>query len=99
MPKNSAIQQPTAPTKEGYTFAGWYSDSGLTQDFDFTTPISTDITLYAKWDVNYYTVTFDSNGGSAITARSIQAGQKATKPDDPTKDGYDFKGWTLNGSA
>ncbi|MGN0504697.1 MAG: InlB B-repeat-containing protein [Ruminococcus sp.] len=48
--ENSTIQQPTAPTKEGYTFAGWYSDSGLTQAFDFNTPISTDITLYAKWN-------------------------------------------------
>ena len=48
---------------------------------------------------NYYTVTFDSNGGSAVTAQSIEAGQKATKPVNPTKDGYDFKGWTLNGSA
>ena len=48
---------------------------------------------------NYYTVTFDSNGGSAVTAQSIEAGQKATKPTDPTKDGYDFKGWTLSGSA
>ena len=48
---------------------------------------------------NYYTVSFDSNGGSAVTAQSIEAGQKATKPADPTKDGYDFKGWTLNGSA
>lgn len=48
---------------------------------------------------NYYTVTFDSNGGSAVTAQSIEAGQKATKPADPTKDGFDFKGWTLNGSA
>ena len=48
---------------------------------------------------NYYIVTFDSNGGSAVTAQNIEAGQKATKPADPTKDGYDFKGWTLNGSA
>ena len=48
---------------------------------------------------NYYTVTFDSNGGSAVTAQSIEAGQKAPKPTDPTKDGYDFKGWTLSGSA
>ena len=48
---------------------------------------------------NYYTVTFDSNGGSAVTAQSIEAGQKATKPADPTKDGYDFKGWTLSGPA
>ena len=48
---------------------------------------------------NYYIVTFDSNGGSAVTAQSIEAGQKATKPADPAKDGYDFKGWTLSGSA
>ena len=46
-----------------------------------------------------YTVTFDSAGGSAVTAQNIEAGQKATKPTDPTKAGYDFKGWTLNGSA
>ena len=54
---------------------------------------------YKDKPVTTYTVTFDSNGGSAVTAQSIEAGQKATKPADPTKDGYDFKGWTLNGSA
>ena len=43
--------KPADPTKADYAFAGWYSDSGLTQAFDFNTPISTDITLYAKWDV------------------------------------------------
>ena len=66
----------------------WYSANGST--------------LTAIWKdapVTYYTVSFDSNGGSAVTAQSIEAGQKATKPADPTKDGYDFKGWTLNGSA
>ena len=62
------------------------------------------ITLVATWEQQQvqptvYTVTFDSNGGSAVAAQNIEAGQKATKPADPTKDGYDFKGWTLNGSA
>ena len=45
-----------------------------------------------------YTVTFDTDGGSAVTAQTVEAGQKATKPADPTKDGFTFKGWTLNGS-
>jgi uncharacterized repeat protein (TIGR02543 family) len=46
-----------------------------------------------------YTVTFDSVGGSAVTAQTIEEGQNASRPADPTKDGFDFKGWTLNGSA
>ncbi len=54
---------------------------------------------YKDIPVVTYTVTFDSAGGSAVTAQTIEAGQKATKPADPTKSGYDFKGWTLNGSA
>ena len=54
---------------------------------------------YKDIPVVNYTVTFDSAGGSAVTAQTIEAGQKATKPADPTKAGYDFKGWTLNGSA
>jgi uncharacterized repeat protein (TIGR02543 family) len=46
---------PTAPTKEGYTFDAWYSDSGLTTEFDFTVPVTGDeavILLYAKWTEN-----------------------------------------------
>lgn len=57
---------------------------------------SFDIDVALKGDI---TVTFDSNGGSAVTAQTIEKGQMATKPTDPTKDGFDFKGWTLNGSA
>ncbi|MBR5319324.1 MAG: InlB B-repeat-containing protein [Peptococcaceae bacterium] len=44
-----------------------------------------------------YTVSFDSNGGSDVTVQTIEAGQKATKPANPTREGYDFKGWTLDG--
>ena len=72
--------------------------------YDFNSAVNSDITLVATWEQQQvvptvYTVTFDSNGGSAVTAQNIEAGQKATKPADPTKSGYDFKGWTLNGSA
>ena len=88
---------PTAPTKDGYTFAGWYKDAGLTTPFNFATEtINADITLYAKWTQNAptsYTVTFNTNGGTAINPQTITAGEHVTKPEDPTKDGYTFDGW------
>ena len=93
--------KPDDPTKDGFDFKGWTLNGSA---YDFNTAVNSNITLVAAWDQQQvqptvYTVTFDSNGGSAVTAQSIEAGQKATKPADPTKDGYDFKGWTLNGSA
>ncbi len=93
--------KPADPTKSGYDFKGWTLNGSA---YDFNTAVNGDITLVATWEQQQvvptvYTVTFDSNGGSAVTAQNIEAGQKATKPADPTKSGYDFKGWTLNGSA
>ena len=89
----------TAP--DGKQFKAW-SVGGVEKAAGDTITVNANTTVTAIWEnipVTYYTVTFDSNGGSAVTAQSIEAGQKATKPADPTKDGYDFKGWTLNGSA
>ena len=93
--------KPADPTKSGYDFKGWTLNGSA---YDFNSAVNGDITLVATWEQQQvvptvYTVTFDSNGGSAVTAQTIEAGQKATKPADPTKSGYDFKGWTLNGSA
>ena len=89
----------TAP--DGKQFKAW-SVGGVEKAVGDKITVTANTTVTAIWEnipVTYYTVTFDSNGGSAVTAQSIEAGQKATKPADPTKDGYDFKGWTLNGSA
>ena len=89
----------TAPN--GKQFKAW-SVGGVEKAAGDTITVNANTTVTAIWEnipVTYYTVTFDSNGGSAVTAQSIEAGQKATKPADPTKDGFDFKGWTLNGSA
>ena len=73
--------------------------NSATTTFEMPAGEVTATATYKDIPVVTYTVTFDSNGGSAVTAQTIEAGQKATKPTDPTKSGYDFKGWTLNGSA
>ncbi|WP_433748566.1 InlB B-repeat-containing protein [Paenibacillus amylolyticus] len=85
---------PAVPTKAGYTFAGWYTDSGLSQAFDFgNTTVTADITLYAKWTVNSYTVNFDPNGGSFVADQTIPYGELVTAPEVPTKAGHTFAGW------
>ena len=102
--------KPANPTKqaiatETYAFDDWYTstDNGTTLSdtaFDFNTPITKDITLYAKWAVNAvtHTVSFDTKGGSDVASQTIVHGNKATKPADPTKtetktEGFVFAGW------
>ncbi len=84
--------EPTDPTKDGYTFDGWFDES-LTTPFDFNTPITANITVYAKFTINTYQVTFNSDGGSEVATQSIDYGTVATEVTDPTKDGYTFDGW------
>jgi len=94
VPYGELVTAPDVPTKAGYTFGGWYTDSGLSQAFDFdNTTVTADITLYAKWTVNSYTVHFESNGGSVVADQSIQHGDLAAAPDTPTKAGHTFAGW------
>ena len=85
--------KPANPTRAGYAFKGWYADKGLTKAYDFGSKVTAGVTLYAKWQANSFTVTFNSNGGSAVKAQSVKAGAKATKPANPTRAGYTFKGW------
>ena len=89
----TTVTAPADPTKTGYTFAGWYSDAGLTTPYTFTTMPASNITLYAKWTVIQYTITFESNGGSSVTAITQDYGTTVTAPTDPTKTGYSFAGW------
>ncbi|MCU6791576.1 InlB B-repeat-containing protein [Paenibacillus sp. WQ 127069] len=90
---NNTATAPTAPTKTGYTFGGWYKDAGLTTAFAFTTAITGNTTLYAKWTLNNYTVTFSSNGGTAVSSQTIGYNNTATTPTAPTRTGYTFGGW------
>lgn len=91
---NAIISAPTAPTKEGYTFAGWYKEAGCTNAWDFATDkVTTNINLYAKWTINQYTVVFDSNGGSTVSNQTVDYNTAATQPSAPTKTDYTFNGW------
>ena len=89
--------EPTPPTKDGFDFVEWQKDG---VKFEFTTPITADITLKAVWKAKTptpvtekFTVKFNSDGGSIVPDQTIDKGSMATKPADPTKDGYIFKGW------
>ena len=89
--------KPADPAKANYDFGGWYSDASLTTPFDFATPITSNTTLYAKWDAQTpgltYTVTFNSNGGSPVSSQTVNSGATVPEPVDPTKDNCDFEGW------
>ncbi len=81
------------PTKSGYEFGDWYLED---EAFDFNTPIIKDITLVAHW-LAYLTVTFNTDGGTLIESQQVLEGQKLTSVGTPTKSGYVFKCWQLNG--
>lgn len=91
--KGNTVGVPAEPTNDGYSFGGWYTDVNCTTAYDFNTSVNEDITLYAKW-LAKYTVSFDTDGGSTVESQTVVTGNKATKPaSNPTKDGYNFKGW------
>ncbi len=92
--------KPTDPTATGYAFDGWYKDSACTTAYNFDSAVTGNITLYAKWTANSYTVTFNSNGhGTAPSSQSVTYGNKVTKPSDPTATGYTFGGWYTNSAC
>ena len=80
------ITAPDNPTRKGYTFKGWDKEIPETMPAD-------NITVKAQWEINQYTITFDTNGGSEIAPITQDYGTKITAPDNPTRKGYTFKGW------
>ena len=88
--------KPANPTKDGYTFVEWKLNG---KTYDFNKAVTGNITLVASWEKVKYTVTFDSNGGSAVSSQTVVSGAKAVKPTNPTKDGYTFVEWKLNGKT
>ena len=82
----TAITAPADPTRKGYTFKGWDKEIPETMPAD-------NITVKAQWEINQYTITFDTNGGSEIAPITQDYGTEITVPDNPTRKGYTFKGW------
>lgn len=89
----ASAAEPTGLSKTGYTLDGWYTDKDCTTAYDFSSKVTGDITLYAKWNINSYKVSFDSNGGSSVAAQSVNYNTAASKPADPSRKGYTFAGW------
>lgn len=87
---NTPAARPADPTKEGYTFIGWYNGES---EWDFETPVTADLTLTAKWQINRYTITFDTAGGSEVAPITQDYGTTITPPAAPTRTGYTFAGW------
>ncbi len=91
------VVAPTNPTKTGYTFIGWFEDGSSTA-YVFGTMESRNVLLKAKWEVNQYSITFNSNGGSAVATITDNYGEEVAKPSAPTRNGYVFLGWFEDGS-
>lgn len=99
--QGSKITEPTAPTRNGYDFNGWYKDSECTIEWKFgSDTVETSWTLYAKWVVALYSVNFDSLGGTVVpTNEDIEYGAKIREPVSPTRDECLFDGWYLDSSC
>lgn len=87
---NTPADQPADPTKEGYTFIGWYKGE---EKWNFADAVTEALTLTAKWTANRYTITFDTAGGSEVAPITQDYGTTITAPANPTKTGYTFAGW------
>ena len=88
--EGATAEKPVDPTKTGFTFVGWYAGE---TEYNFDTPVTADVNLKAVWLQNTHSVTFDTDGGSAVETQIVNEGATAEKPADPTKDGYIFAGW------
>ena len=82
----TVITAPEAPTREGYTFIGWDKEIPTTMPAE-------NMTVTAQWEINQYTITFDTAGGSEIAPITQDYGTVITAPADPTREGYTFIGW------
>lgn len=94
------LTEPTAPTKDGYNFVGWYIDSSLQNAYDFNSKVLEEMTLYAKWEekpvdpsLPVYTISYNPQGGSDIPDKKVNEGSKVAAPEDPVREGYTFAGW------
>lgn len=93
--KGEIFGKPSEPVKTGFDFKGWYKDAECTTEYDFTAPVEKDTTVYAKWTIKFFVVSFNLNGqeGTAPQNQDVEYNGLAEKPTNPTVEGYTFGGW------
>ena len=94
--KGEVLDRPQPdPSKDGYTFAGWYSDATFTAEYDFTEPVIGDFTLYAAWERIYWIVTWELNGGmlAGELPERVEFDAVLANPGEPVKADHTFLGW------
>ena len=90
------LASPNDPILEGHTFSGWYTDEDCLNAYDFSNPVSTNLTLYAKWTINQYQVSFINYDETVIYSESFNYGADISTipvPQDVIREGYLFMGW------
>ena len=93
LPSGTLATRPDAPAATpGYTFGGWNKADGTAWDYA-SDKVTDNITLYAKWAANTYTITFDTAGGSEIAPITQDYSTVITAPEAPEREGYTFIGW------
>lgn len=96
--EGNKVSKPNEPKRNGYKFICWTLNGS---EYDFNKTVNQNITLVAKWEKivkKVYTIKFNSNGGSSISDQVVEEGNKVSRPNVPTKNGYKFLGWTLDGN-
>lgn len=93
VPYNGTATDPGTLSEEGYTFDGWYTDDNYSKKFDFTKPITSNTTVYAKWTAKDYEVSFVTEHGDAPTSQNVKYNGTANDPGKLSEDGYTFGGW------
>lgn len=99
--EGAAAVEPTAPTRAGFLFKGWYVDEAYTQAYDFKIPVNANITLFANWEEIRCVLVYDVNGGKWKTGGTQTQvivnsfGKVTLNIEEPTRTGYKFRGWTL----
>lgn len=93
VPYNKTATNPGELTAEGYTFDGWYTDDNYSKKFDFTKPIKSNTTVYARWTANDYEVSFITEHGKTPTSQNVKYNGTAGNPGKLSAEGYTFDDW------
>ncbi|MGP1490911.1 MAG: InlB B-repeat-containing protein, partial [Treponema sp.] len=90
---SKTAEKPAEPIYPKYRFGGWFNDRTYTDEYNFATEVTANITIYAKWILQVATVSYNSKNGSRVIPQEVSVGEKTTAPTPPTRNGYIFHKW------